>query len=137
MALLKVFDVAGSGMSAQTARLNTVASNLANVNSLAGDPQQVYRARMPVFQSVLDRLTGNEAQVGVRVAEVVEKEDLPEALYDPGNPLADAEGYVFRSTVDPVEEMANMMSASQSFQSNVEVLNTVKQLLLATLRIGE
>jgi flagellar basal-body rod protein FlgC len=137
MALLKVFDVAGSGMSAQTTRLNTVASNLANVNSLSGDPQQVYRARMPVFQSVLDRLTGNEAHVGVRVAEVVEKEESPEALYEPGNPLADAEGYVFRSTVDPVEEMANMMSASQSFQSNVEVLNTVKQLLLATLRIGE
>jgi len=137
MALLKVFDVAGSGMSAQTTRLNTVASNLANVNSLTGDPQQVYRARMPVFQSVLDRLTGNEAQVGVRVADIVTKEEQPEALYDPDNPLADAEGYVFRSTVDPVEEMANMMSASQSFQSNVEVLNTVKQLLLATLRIGE
>lgn len=137
MALLKVFDVAGSGMSAQTTRLNTVASNLANVNSLAGDPQQVYRARMPVFQSVLERLTGNEAQVGVRVADIVVKEEQPEALYDPSNPLADAEGYVFRSTVDPIEEMANMMSASQSFQSNVEVLNTVKQLLLATLRIGE
>ncbi|GMU45823.1 MAG: flagellar basal body rod protein FlgC [Pseudomonadales bacterium] len=137
MALLKVFDVAGSGMSAQTTRLNTVASNLANVNSLAGDPQQVYRARMPVFQSVLDRLTGNEAQVGVRIADIVAKEEQPEALYDPSNPLADAEGYVFRSTVDPMEEMANMMSASQSFQSNVEVLNTVKQLLLATLRIGE
>lgn len=137
MAMLKVFDVAGSGMSAQTTRLNTVASNLANVNSLAGDPQQVYRARMPVFQSVLDRLTGSEADVGVRVSDVVEKNAVPDALYDPSNPLANGEGYVFRSTVDPVEEMANMMSASQSFQSNVEVLNTVKQLLLATLRIGE
>lgn len=137
MALLNVFNVAGSGMSAQTTRLNTVASNLANANSIAGDPQQVYRARMPVFQSVLDRLTGNESEVGVRVAEVVTRDALPDALYDPGNPLANAEGYVFRSTVDPVEEMANMMSASQSFQSNVEVLNTVKQLLLATLRLGE
>ena len=137
MAMLKVFEVAGSGMSAQSTRLNTVASNLANVNSLAGDPQQVYRWRRPGFQSVLERLTGNEAEVGVQVSEVVEKNEAPDALYDPSNPLANGEGYVFRSTVDPVEEMANMMSASQSFQSNVEVLNTVKQLLLATLRIGE
>jgi flagellar basal-body rod protein FlgC len=137
MSMFGIFDVAASGMSAQSTRLNTVASNLANANSVSGDPNLVYRARQPVFEAMFDRLRGDPAQAGVRTLGVVEKAGAPEPQYDPGNPLANAEGYVFHANVDPVEELANMMSASRGFQNNVEVLNTVKQLMLSTIRIGQ
>jgi flagellar basal-body rod protein FlgC len=137
MSMFGIFDVAASGMSAQTTRLNTVASNLANANSVSGDPDQVYRARQPVFEAMLGRLRGDPAQTGVRTLGVVEKTGEPEPFYDPGNPQANAEGYVFHANVDPVEELANMMSASRGFQNNVEVLSTVKQLMLSTIRMGQ
>jgi len=137
MSLFKIFEVAGSGMSAQSTRLNTTASNLANVNSVAGDPARVYRARQPVFAAVFDDLRGDGSTVGVRTLGVVEKTAEPERIYDPANPLADAEGYVYHAAIDPVEEMANMMSAARSFQNNVEVLNTTKQLMLNTIRLGQ
>lgn len=135
--MLRIFDVAASGMSAETVRLNTIASNLANANSLSGDPQGVYRARHPVFAAMLDRARGESGPVGVRTLGIVERPGEPEKLYDPANPLADTQGYVFRSAIDPIEEMANMMSASRAFQNNVEVLNTVKQLMLSTIRLGQ
>lgn len=135
--MLRIFDVAASGMSAETVRLNTIASNLANANSLSGDPQGVYRARHPVFAALLDRARGESEPVGVRTLGIVERPGEPEKLYDPANPLADTQGYVFRSAIDPIEEMANMMSASRAFQNNVEVLNTVKQLMLSTIRLGQ
>lgn len=135
MSSFKVFDVAGSGMVAQSVRLNTVASNLANANSVSGDPNTVYRARHPVFEAV-QAATGGEG-AAVRVRGVVESEAPPLARYEPGNPLADARGYVYAPAVNVVEQMVDMISASRSYQSNVEVMNTSKEMLLATLRLGQ
>lgn len=138
MSLFSVFNVAGSGMSAQTVRLNTVASNLANVDSMSGDAKDVYRARQPVFAAMMDRVRDNDgSNVGVRTLGIVEKAGEPERVYEPGNPLANEEGYVYHANVNAVEEMANMMSAARSFQNNVQVLNTTKQLMVATIRMGE
>ena len=132
MSLFNVFGISGSGMSAQSVRLNLTASNLANSESVASRPEDAYRARHPVFQSVLE-----EAGAGVRTAGVVESAAETEARYAPGHPLADDKGYVYESNVNAIEEMANMISASRSFQQNVEVMNTSKELLMRTLRLGE
>lgn len=138
MSLFKIFDIAGSGMMAQSLRLNTTASNMANANSVSTDADGAYRARHPVFSAMMSTLSGDEAAaVGVRVNGIVEQQTPPVRLYDPGNPLANDEGYVFQSNVNMIEEMANMISASRSFQNNVEVMNTAKQMLSATLRLGE
>ncbi len=136
MGLYNVFKIAGSALSAQSVRLNTVSSNLANANSVSGTPEGAYRAREPVFSSVLSSVEGGPATVGVKVTAIVESQAEPVREYQPGNPLADAKGYVYRSNVNPVEEMANMISASRSYQNNVEVLNTSKELLLKTLILG-
>ena len=127
-----IFDIAGSAMRAQTLRLNTTASNMANASSVASTPEEAYRARHPVFAAVLDNEIG-----GVRTRGVVESTREPEMRYEPGHPLANEEGYIFGSNVDNVEEMANMMSASRSYQSNVDMLSTVRQLMLQTLKMGE
>ena len=127
-----IFDIAGSAMRAQTLRLNTTASNMANASSVASTPEEAYRARHPVFAAVLDNEIG-----GVTTRGVVESTREPEMRYEPGHPLANEEGYIFGSNVDNVEEMANMMSASRSYQSNVDMLSTVRQLMLQTLKMGE
>jgi flagellar basal-body rod protein FlgC len=138
MSLFKIFDVAGSGMMAQSLRLNTTASNMANANSVSTDADNAYRARHPVFSAMLNNVAADEAAaIGVQVNGIVEQQTPPVRLYDPGNPLANDEGYVYQSNVNMVEEMANMISASRSFQNNVEVMNTAKQMLTATLRLGE
>ena len=133
MSLFNVFNISGSGMSAQSVRLNLTASNLANAESVAGRPEDAYKARHPVFQSVLD----DASSASVRTAGIVESGAETEARYEPGHPMADENGYVYASNVNSVEEMANMISASRSFQQNVEVMNTSKELLLRTLRLGE
>jgi flagellar basal-body rod protein FlgC len=137
MSFFKIFDVAGSSMSAQSVRLNTTASNLANANVVSSRPEDAYRSRQPVFQTLLTEATEDEGVAGVRVAAIVQSEAEPAKEYAPDHPLADGEGFVYRSNVSTVEEMANMISASRSYQNSVEVLNTAKQLLLATLRIGQ
>ncbi len=137
MSTFKVFDIAGSGMAAQSVRLNTVASNLANANSVSGDPSKVYRARHPVFEAIRDALGASQGQAAVRVTGIVENDAAPLARYEPGNPLADASGYVYAPNVNAVEEMVDMISASRSYQNNVEVMNTSKEMLLATLRLGQ
>jgi flagellar basal-body rod protein FlgC len=137
MSFFKVFDVAGSSMSAQSVRLNTVASNLANANVAATTPEEAYRSRQPVFEAVLGQAARETGVGGVRVSQIVQSAAEPIKEYAPAHPQADAEGFVYRSNVNTVEEMANMMSASRSYQNSVEVLNTAKQLLLATLRIGQ
>lgn len=139
MNLFKVFDIAGSGMSAQSVRLNTTASNLANSDTVAGSAEQAYRSRQPVFQTLLEPgTTGNAGgSNGVRILGIVESQRPPMPEYDPGHPQANEEGYIFRSNVNVAEEMTNMISASRSFQNNVEVLNTSKQLLLRTLQLGK
>lgn len=128
MSRFPVFDVAGSALAAQSVRLNATASNLANANNLAGSPEAVYRAHEPVFQAV---------DGGVRVQEVREDSREPQKLYQPGHPLADPEGYVYAPNVNVVEEMVNMISASRSYQSNIEVFNTTKDLALRTLTLGK
>jgi len=134
-----IFDIAGSAMRAQTLRLNTTASNLANADSVAGRPEDVYRARHPVFAAALEGAVGRKSGggFGVGVRGIVESAREPERRYAPGNPIADESGHVYASNVDVVEEMTNMMSASQSYRSNVELLNTARQLMLQTLRLGE
>jgi flagellar basal-body rod protein FlgC len=136
MSSFKIFDIAGSGMSAQSVRLNTVASNLANADSIGSDPQSVYRARHPVFQAIVGS-GADPATASVRVVGISQSQAKAEARYDPGNPLADAQGYVYAPSVNVVEEMADMISASRSYQNNVEVLSTARDLMLATLKLGQ
>jgi flagellar basal-body rod protein FlgC len=137
MSSFKIFDVAGTGMSAQSVRLNTVASNLANADSVSGDPNQVYKAKHPLFEAIRAGLGANSATSGVAVKGIVENQTPPMARYEPGNPLADANGYVYAPNVNTVEEMVDMISASRSYQNNVEVMNTAKEMMLATLRLGQ
>ena len=142
MSSFKIFDIAGSGLSAQSVRLNTVASNLANADSVSGDPTKVYKARHPVFEAVRAKLgtqgslTDAKSGAAVKVRGIMENQAEPTARYEPGNPLANTEGYVFGPNVNVVEEMVDMISASRAYQNNVEVLNTSKELMLATLRLG-
>jgi flagellar basal-body rod protein FlgC len=137
MSSFKIFDIAASGMSAQSVRLNATASNLANADSVGSDPDKVYRARHPVFEAVRAGL-GNKSQSGaaVRVTSIVENNAAPTARYEPGNPLANAQGYVYAPNVNVVEEMVDMISASRAYQNDVEVMNTSKEMMLATLRLG-
>ncbi len=138
MGLGQVFDIAGTALSAQSIRLNTVASNMANANSISSTPAGVYRSRQPVFSAMMDNsLNGDNTSVGVRVVGIVEKQGDIDKVFDPGNPRADASGFVYQSNVNIIEEMTNMISASRSYQNNIEVMNTAKQLMLATLRLGE
>jgi flagellar basal-body rod protein FlgC len=138
MSTFKVFDIAGSGMAAQSVRLNTVASNLANANSVASDAASVYKARHPVFEAVRNATAaGTDAGAAVRVRGIVESQAPALARYEPGNPLADANGYVYAPNVNAVEQMVDMISASRSYQNNVEVMNASRDMLLATLRIGQ
>lgn len=131
---LTIFDVAGSGMHAQSTRLNTIASNLANADSVSGDPNTVYKVREPVFQ--VHGFGPDGAHQGVRVAQVVQGGGEPVARYQPGHPQADEQGYVYAPDIDPVAQMVNMISASRSYQANVEVMNTAKELAMATLNMG-
>jgi len=139
MSSFKVFDIAGSGLSAQSVGLNTVASNLANADSVSGDPATVYRARHPVFEAVRANLAAQlqDGNAAVRVKGIVESTAEPTARYEPGNPLANAEGYVYAPSVNVIEEMVDMISASRAYQNNVEVMNTSKELMLATLKLGQ
>ena len=140
MSLFNVFNVAGSALNAQTIRLNTTASNLANAESVSGDAAKTYRARHPVFQSMMD--TSNpfaddqEASAGVRVLGVVESSAPPSMRYQPDNPAANKDGYVFTSNVNSIEEMTNMISANRSFATNIEAINTARDLLLKTISMG-
>ena len=141
MSSFKIFDIAGSGMSAESVRLNTVASNLANADSVSGDPTQVYQAKHPVFQAVQalaasPNQTAEQASASVKVLGITENTAAPEARYDPSNPLANADGYVYAPNVNAVEEMTDMISASRAYQNNVEVMNTARNLMLDTLKLG-
>ncbi|MDH5471444.1 MAG: flagellar basal body rod protein FlgC [Gammaproteobacteria bacterium] len=134
MSALKIFDIAGSAMSAQMLRLNTVASNLANAETMATKPEDVYKARHPVFETVLSEINGGDATVHVK--QIVESDTPAIPHYMPGHPMANKDGYVFSSGVNAIEEMADMISASRSYQNNVEVLSTAKELIIRTLSLG-
>ena len=135
MSLMSNFDVAGSAMSAQSLRLNITTSNMANADTVSGDAASAYRARNPVFSSLL--INPERESVGVEMLGVVESRRSIPVRHAPGHPLADADGNIYSSNVNVIEEMVNMISASRSYQSNIEVLNTSKQLLLRTLTLGE
>ena len=135
MSLFKVFDISGSALRAQTVRLNTTASNMANIDSISSSTATTYRSRQPVFAAQLDAAEDDVA--GVDVLGIVESQAPLRREYRPDHPLADQQGYVNLPNVNPVEEMANMISASRSYQTNVEVLNTSKQMLMRTLSLGE
>jgi flagellar basal-body rod protein FlgC len=137
MSLFDAFDIAGSAMSAESLRLNVTASNLANAQSVGGSEETTYRARHPVFSAVMQSLHGDSSTYGVEVKEIVQSSAPFEQQYQPDNPLANKDGYVFLPNVNMASEMANMISASRSYQSSVEVLNTSKQMMLATLRMGQ
>lgn len=137
MALFDVFDVSGSGMAAQTLRLNTTASNVANAQSVAENPEDTYRARYPVFQAVLQEQHQDSPNQAVQVPGIVESSAPFDVRYEPDHPYADERGYVSYPNVNVVEEMANMISASRSFQINVEVMNTTKTLAERLLTLGQ
>ena len=139
MSLFSIFNIAGSGMAAQSLRLNTVASNLANADSVASTPEAAYRSREPLFSAVQKQVgMGNQgAAQGVRVLGVTESQTAIPSRYEPGNPLADGDGYVYSSNVNPVDELVNMISASRSYQNNVEVMNSTRQMLQKTLDLGK
>ena len=134
MSMFSIFGVSGSAISSQAQRLNVVASSLANADAVAGPDGQSYKARQVVFQTVP---MGGQGDAGVQVKDITESQAPGRRVHDPYHPSADAEGYVTHSNVNPVEEMVNMMSASRSYQNNVEVMNTAKSLLLKTLQMGQ
>jgi flagellar basal-body rod protein FlgC len=136
MSLFNIFDIASSAMSAQTERLNVTASNIANADSAAGPDGQAYRAKQVVFQAVPSEENAGNGPAKVRVAGVVEDGSPARKVFDPKHPLADGQGYVTMPNVSIVDEMVNMMSASRSYQSSVEVMNTAKTLLEKTLSLG-
>ena len=147
MSLSGVFDIAGMGMTAQSIRLNTTASNLANAQAAGSSPEDVYRARHPVFESIrLDQLSsgfsgmggmGNDAAMGVQVTGIAESDKPFDSRYEPHHPKADEEGYVLYPNVNVMEEMADMISASRSFQVNVEVMNSAKTMMQRVLTLGQ
>lgn len=146
MSLFNAFRIAGSGAVAQGQRLNVVASNLANADSVAGPDGQAYRARQVVFEAIGADATGglsagagmgaNGGAQSVRVRDVITDTSAPRRVHDPKHPMADPEGYVSMPNVSAAEEMVNMISAARSYESNIEVMNTAKNLLLKTLQLG-
>jgi flagellar basal-body rod protein FlgC len=134
MSLFSILDVAGSALTAQSQRLNTTASNLANADSATSSTGEPYRAKQVIFTA---QPIGQDNAVGVRVANVVQDQTAPRRVHDPRHPLADEQGYVNMPNVNVIEEMVNMISASRSYQTNAELMNTAKTLLLKTLQIGQ
>lgn len=135
--LFSVFNTSASALTAQSVRLNTVASNLANAATAAPTPEETYRSKQVLFQTIFDRNDPYRVARPVRVADIVDGRDEPIPTYEPNHPRANDDGYVFRPAINVVEEMANMMSASRSYEANVEVMSTSRQLLQRTLQIGQ
>ena len=146
MSLASVFNIAGTGMSAQSTRLNTISSNIANAETVSSSIDQTYRARHPVFATMFqssqqgsDSLFADQDQsgAGVQVLGVIEDQSSLTPRYEPNHPAADANGYVYYPNVNVVEEMADMISASRAFQTNVEMMNTAKQMMQRVLTLGQ
>jgi flagellar basal-body rod protein FlgC len=133
MGFKDISQIAGSAMAAQTVRLNTIASNMANADVSAGSEAEAFRARKPVFATVM----GGEASGGVQVLDVVQSSDALRRVHEPDNPKADADGMVYYTNVNEVSEMADMMSASRAFETNVEVLSRIKSMQASVLKLGE
>jgi flagellar basal-body rod protein FlgC len=140
MSLYNVMDIAGSALAAQSLRLNTTASNMANADSISSSINQTYRARHPVFATMVDdamaSFEGESVGAGVSVRGIIESKAPVRSVYRPEDPMADEKGYIYMPTINMVEEMANMMSATRSYQMNIEVANASKSLLQQTLQMG-
>jgi len=136
VSLESVFGVGQSALVAQTYRLNVIAENLENAEVAAGTPEGAYKGQYPVFRSVLSE-AGDSMAMGVKIDGTVEDQRPARSSYEPGNPIADEDGFVYMSNVNSVQEMASMMAASRSYQTNIEVMNTAKDLLMRTLTIGQ
>jgi flagellar basal-body rod protein FlgC len=137
MSMMNIFNVSGSAASAQSQRLNVVASNLANADTVAGPDGKAYKARQVTFQTALMGANGNDpSAAGVKVSSITEDPSAGRRVHDPKHPAADAEGYVTYSNVNAVDEMVNMISASRSYQNNIDVMTTAKTLLQKTLQLG-
>ena len=138
MSMMDIFKVSGSAASAQSQRLNVVSSNLANADTVAGPNGTAYKARQVTFQTEMMGANANDAaSAGVKVSNISEDQTPGRRVHDPKHPSADADGYVTYSNVNAVEEMVNMISASRSYQDNIEVMNTAKGLMLKTLQLGQ
>ena len=135
--MFSIFDVAGSAMSAQSLRLNLTASNLANADSVTSSDGETYRARHPIFSADLDAARADDSSVGVDVTHIVEDQSPLKLTYQPNHPLANEEGFVTMSNVNSIEEMANMISASRSYQTNVQLAESAKNMLNKTLTLGK
>ena len=135
--LKNIFDVAARGMSAQMVRLNTVASNLANARSVASSPEDAYRAIKPVFSTLYADDLEKTGISSVDVVDVVAVDKEPEKVYQPGHPKADQEGYIYMAAVDPEEEMVEMLEASRQYENNVEVVSTLRGLMMRTISMGK
>ncbi|WP_206484849.1 flagellar basal body rod protein FlgC [Thalassotalea sp. G2M2-11] len=137
MSLFNVFDISATGMSAQSVRLNTTASNIANADSVSSSVDQTYRARHPVFAAEMQKAAaGQEESVGVKVLGVVESEAPLNVEYAPQHPMADSNGYIYKPNVNVIEEMTNMISASRSYQTNIQLAESAKNMLNKTLMLG-
>lgn len=138
MSLFNIFDVAGSGMSAQSVRLNTTASNIANAGSVSSSVDETYKARHPVFEAEMAKAAHEQkASVGVEVKGIVESDKPLQKEFSPDHPLADADGFIYKPNVNVMEEMADMISATRSYQMNVQVADAAKSMLTQTLRMGK
>jgi flagellar basal-body rod protein FlgC len=139
MSLYSVFNIAGTGMSAQSVRLNTTASNIANANTVSSSVDKTYRARQPVFAAELTKAAKDQQgeAVGVAVKGIVESDAPLKVEYSPNHPMADEKGYIYKPNVNVMEEMANMISASRTYQTNVQVADAAKQMLSKTLMMGQ
>jgi flagellar basal-body rod protein FlgC len=138
MSLFNVFDISGSGMSAQSVRLNTTASNIANADSVSSSVDQTYRARHPVFAAEMQKAAGgNSESVGVNVLGIVESDKPLNVEYSPEHPMADKDGYIYKPNVNVIEEMTNMISASRSYQTNVQLAESAKNMVNKTLTLGQ
>jgi flagellar basal-body rod protein FlgC len=139
MSLFNVFDITATGMSAQSMRLNTTASNIANADSISSSADETYRARHPVFAAAMQKAAAgqNESAVGVDVLGIVESSKPLNIEYSPEHPMADQEGYIYKPNVNVIEEMTNMISASRSYQTNVQLAESAKNMLNKTLQLGK
>lgn len=138
MSLFRVMEIASTGMTAEGVRLNTTASNIANANSVSSSYDQTYKARHPVFAAELERASQSQGDgKGVQVLGVVESQKPLQIEYSPGHPMADQNGYIYKPNVSVVEEMADMMSASKSYETNVQVADTTKRIFRRVLMLGQ
>jgi flagellar basal-body rod protein FlgC len=137
MSLYRVFDIAGSGLTAQALRLNTTASNIANANSVSSSIDQTYRGRHPVFAAEMNKALHDQQGSGVKVLGIVESDAPLTTEYNPSHPMADDKGFIYKPNVNVMEEMANMISASRSYDANVQVADAAKQMLSRTLTLGQ